>query len=152
MPRLVVAFCVAVTLGAVVPLYPDVFPYASDAARANAALDYVDRELGARPEADAAQGQPMAVDAGPIHADRQPRLASEIAGDQTTEPALFAQHVPGRCGQACSQSPDEDEDHESRSREPHACTVSDGPASHPIRALPASTRTRPRRERSPERQ
>ena len=46
MPRLVVAFCVAVIVGAVVVQYPDVFPYASDAARANAALDYVDRELG----------------------------------------------------------------------------------------------------------
>jgi hypothetical protein len=46
MPRLVVAFCIAVTVGAVIVLYPDVFPYANDTARANAALDYVDRELG----------------------------------------------------------------------------------------------------------
>jgi hypothetical protein len=46
MPRLVVAFCIAVTAGAVVVLYPDAFEDANDAARANAALDWVDRQVG----------------------------------------------------------------------------------------------------------
>jgi hypothetical protein len=46
MPRLVVAFCIAVTAGAVVVLYPDAFEDANDTARANAALDYVDRQVG----------------------------------------------------------------------------------------------------------
>lgn len=45
--RLVVAFCVAVILVAVVVRYPDAFGDARDTARANAALDLVDRDLGA---------------------------------------------------------------------------------------------------------
>jgi hypothetical protein len=45
--RLVVAFCVAVTLVALVIRYPDAFHDANDTARANAALDLVDRDLGA---------------------------------------------------------------------------------------------------------
>jgi hypothetical protein len=45
--RLVVAFCVAVTVAAVVVRFPDAFRDANEAARANAALDYVDREIGA---------------------------------------------------------------------------------------------------------
>jgi hypothetical protein len=46
MPRLVVAFSVAVTVGAVVVLYPQAFSDANDTARANAALDHLDREIG----------------------------------------------------------------------------------------------------------
>lgn len=46
MPRLVVAFCVAVTVGAVVVLYPQAFSDANETARANAALDHLDREIG----------------------------------------------------------------------------------------------------------
>ena len=44
--RLVVVFCVAVTLVALAWLYPQAFADANRQARANAALDYVDRELG----------------------------------------------------------------------------------------------------------
>ena len=44
--RLVVLFCVAVSVGAVVALYPEAFSGANEAARANAALDFVDREIG----------------------------------------------------------------------------------------------------------
>jgi hypothetical protein len=43
----VVGFCVAVTLGALVVRYPDAFHDVNETARANAALDLVDRELGA---------------------------------------------------------------------------------------------------------
>ena len=39
-------FCLGVTVGAVVVRYPDAFADANATARANAALDYVDRELG----------------------------------------------------------------------------------------------------------
>lgn len=46
LPRLVVAFCVAVTVAAVVVLYPEAFADANRLARANAALDYLDREIG----------------------------------------------------------------------------------------------------------
>lgn len=45
--RLVVAFCIAVTLVALLVRYPDAFHDANETARANAALDLVDRELGA---------------------------------------------------------------------------------------------------------
>ena len=45
-PRLVVAFCVAVLLVAVVIRYPQSFADANRTARANAALDYLDRLLG----------------------------------------------------------------------------------------------------------
>jgi hypothetical protein len=45
-PRLVVAFCTIVTVAAVVALYPDAFGDANRTARANAALDYLDREIG----------------------------------------------------------------------------------------------------------
>ena len=45
MPRLVVAFCVTVTVGAVIVLYPQAFADANREARANAALDYLDREV-----------------------------------------------------------------------------------------------------------
>ena len=41
-----VVFCVAVTVGAVVVLWPEAFADANRAARANAALDYVDRQVG----------------------------------------------------------------------------------------------------------
>jgi hypothetical protein len=44
--RLVVLFCLVVTLAALVWLYPQAFNDANRQARANAALDYVDRELG----------------------------------------------------------------------------------------------------------
>ena len=44
--RLVVAFCVAVTLVAAAFRYPDTFDYANQTARDNAALDYLDREIG----------------------------------------------------------------------------------------------------------
>ena len=44
--RLVVLFCVAVMLVALVWLYPQAFADANRTARANARLDYVDRELG----------------------------------------------------------------------------------------------------------
>jgi hypothetical protein len=43
----VVAFCVAVTVVALVIRYPEAFRDASDTARANAALDAVDRAVGA---------------------------------------------------------------------------------------------------------
>ena len=39
-------FCLAVTAGAVVVLWPDAFADANRSARANAALDYVDRQIG----------------------------------------------------------------------------------------------------------
>ena len=42
-----VAFCVAVTLVALVVRYPDTFADANETARANAALDLVDRDVGA---------------------------------------------------------------------------------------------------------
>ena len=42
-----VGFCVAVTLGALAVRYPDAFQDANETARANAALDQVDRDLGA---------------------------------------------------------------------------------------------------------
>ena len=45
--RLVVVFCVAVTLVALVVRYPDAFRDANDTARENAALDLVDRDVGA---------------------------------------------------------------------------------------------------------
>lgn len=45
--RLVVLFCVGVTLVALAWLYPQAFADANRTARANAGLDYVDRELGA---------------------------------------------------------------------------------------------------------
>ncbi|HEY1316255.1 MAG TPA: hypothetical protein VGF10_03460 [Gaiella sp.] len=45
--RLVVAFCVAVTLVALAVRYPDAFRDAGDTARANAELDVVDRAVGA---------------------------------------------------------------------------------------------------------
>jgi hypothetical protein len=41
-----VAFCVAVTIVAVVDHYPQTFADANRTARANAALDYLDREVG----------------------------------------------------------------------------------------------------------
>ena len=41
-----VVFCVAVTIGALVVLWPEAFADANRAARANAALDYVDRQVG----------------------------------------------------------------------------------------------------------
>ena len=44
--RLVVVFCVAVTLVALAVRYPQTFADANRQARANAALDYQDRELG----------------------------------------------------------------------------------------------------------
>ena len=44
--RLVVLFCLGVTLVALAWLYPQAFNDANRQARANAALDYVDRELG----------------------------------------------------------------------------------------------------------
>jgi hypothetical protein len=43
----VVAFCVAVTLVALVVRYPDAFADANETARTNAALDLVDRNVGA---------------------------------------------------------------------------------------------------------
>ena len=45
--RLVVLFCIAVTLVALVVRYPDAFHDANETARANAALDLVDRYIGA---------------------------------------------------------------------------------------------------------
>ena len=45
--RLVVVFCLAVTLVALAVRYPDAFRDASETASANADLDLVDRELGA---------------------------------------------------------------------------------------------------------
>ena len=45
--RLVVVFCVAVSLVALAVRYPDAFHDANDTARANAALDLVDRDVGA---------------------------------------------------------------------------------------------------------
>ncbi len=45
--RLVVAFCVAVVLVALCVRFPAAFHDANEAARANAALDVVDREVGA---------------------------------------------------------------------------------------------------------
>jgi hypothetical protein len=42
----VVVFCLAVTVGAVVVLWPEAFADANRTARANAALDHLDRELG----------------------------------------------------------------------------------------------------------
>jgi hypothetical protein len=39
-------FCLVVTVGAVVVLWPDAFADANRNARANAALDYVDRQIG----------------------------------------------------------------------------------------------------------
>jgi hypothetical protein len=42
----VVVFCLAVTVGAVVALWPDAFADANREARANAALDYLDRQVG----------------------------------------------------------------------------------------------------------
>jgi len=45
--RLVVAFCLAVTLVALAVRYPDAFRDAGDTARANARLDFVDRDVGA---------------------------------------------------------------------------------------------------------
>lgn len=45
-PRLVVVFCVAVVVIALAVRYPQSFAHANRAARANAALDYLDRELG----------------------------------------------------------------------------------------------------------
>lgn len=45
--RLVVAFCVAVVLVALCVRYPDAFHDANQTARANAALDLVDRNVGA---------------------------------------------------------------------------------------------------------
>jgi hypothetical protein len=44
--RLVVAFCSTVILVAVAVRYPEAFRAANDAARANASLDYLDRQLG----------------------------------------------------------------------------------------------------------
>jgi hypothetical protein len=44
--RVVVLFCVGVLLAALVWLYPHAFADANSAARANARLDWVDRELG----------------------------------------------------------------------------------------------------------
>jgi hypothetical protein len=43
----VVGFCVAVTLGALAVRYPEAFHDVNETARANAALDQVDRDLGA---------------------------------------------------------------------------------------------------------
>lgn len=45
--RLVVAFCIAVTLVALAVRYPDAFDDANETARENAALDLIDRVLGA---------------------------------------------------------------------------------------------------------
>lgn len=45
--RLVVVFCIAVCVVALVVRYPDVFRDANDTARKNAALDLVDRAVGA---------------------------------------------------------------------------------------------------------
>ena len=45
--RLVVVFCVAVALVALAVRYPDAFHDANETARANAALDLGDREIGA---------------------------------------------------------------------------------------------------------
>ena len=45
--QLVVVFCVAVTVVAVVIRYPEAFRAVNDTARANAALDYLDRQVGA---------------------------------------------------------------------------------------------------------
>jgi hypothetical protein len=45
-PRLVVVFCVAALLLALAVRYPQSFADANRTARANAALDYLDRELG----------------------------------------------------------------------------------------------------------
>jgi hypothetical protein len=42
----VVVFCAAVTVGALVVLWPEAFADANRAARANATLDYVDRQVG----------------------------------------------------------------------------------------------------------
>lgn len=44
--RLVVLFCVGVTLVALAWLYPQAFAEANRSARANARLDYLDREVG----------------------------------------------------------------------------------------------------------
>ena len=41
-----VVFCVAVTVGAVVVLWPEAFADVNQSAGANAALDYVDRQMG----------------------------------------------------------------------------------------------------------
>ena len=46
MPRLLVVFCLGVTLIALAWLYPQAFADANRTARANAALDQIDRELG----------------------------------------------------------------------------------------------------------
>jgi hypothetical protein len=46
LPRLVVVFCVGVTLAALAWRYPQEFADANRSARANAALDHTDRELG----------------------------------------------------------------------------------------------------------
>lgn len=46
LPRLVVVFCVGVTLAALAWLYPREFADANHESRANAALDHIDRELG----------------------------------------------------------------------------------------------------------
>lgn len=46
-PRLVVVFCVAVTLVALAIRYPQAFADANRTARANASLDYLDLQLGA---------------------------------------------------------------------------------------------------------
>jgi hypothetical protein len=43
----VVVFCVAVTVAAIVARYPETFRALNDTARANAALDYLDRQVGA---------------------------------------------------------------------------------------------------------
>jgi hypothetical protein len=45
--RLVVAFCAAVLLVALAVRYPDAFHDANESARTNAALDRIDREVGA---------------------------------------------------------------------------------------------------------
>lgn len=45
--RLVVVFCLAVILVALAVRYPDAFRDAGDTARANARLDFVDRDVGA---------------------------------------------------------------------------------------------------------
>jgi hypothetical protein len=45
LPRLVVAFCTLVTAVAAAVLYPQAFADANETARANASLDYLDREI-----------------------------------------------------------------------------------------------------------
>jgi hypothetical protein len=45
-PRLVVAFCLVVVLVALLVRFPQSFADANQAARANASLDYLDRQLG----------------------------------------------------------------------------------------------------------